>query len=245
MAAVNIEIQGVVSFDCIGNSSALAPRWKKWLKSFQYFLVAKGVVNDAQKKALLLHSTGIEVQKPYKPLADPGPGEEVEEDMATEFEKTARTLNAYFVTKLNEPYKQHVFRNLAQQDGETVEQFIAKLRTQAQNCNFANPDVDIRDQVIDQCRSTALRRKLLGKEGLTLSKLQEVARSMEAVNLQAMKMGAQVLELQTEESLDVNKITPKTPPKTPKLNKAKCYRCGHEGHFARDECCPARQAVCS
>ena len=69
MAAVNIEIQGISPFECgKGNSSALAPRWKKWLQSFQYFLVAKGVVNDAQKKALLLHAAGIEVQELYETL---------------------------------------------------------------------------------------------------------------------------------------------------------------------------------
>jgi len=176
MAAVNIEIQGIAPFDCKGNSSALGPRWNKWLQSFQYFLVAKGVVNDAQKKALLLHIAGIEVQELYETLSDPGPSVEFAEDTATDFEKTVRTFNAYFVTKLNEPYERHVFRSMAQQDGETVGQFIARLRKQAQNCNFTTPDIDIRDQVIGKCRSTELRRKLLAKENLTLEKVQEVAR---------------------------------------------------------------------
>jgi len=85
MAAVNIEIQGVALFDCKGNSSALGPRWKKWLQLFQYFLVAKGVVNDVQKKALLLHTAGIEVQELFETLTDPGPMEEFEEDTATDF----------------------------------------------------------------------------------------------------------------------------------------------------------------
>ena len=250
MAAVNIEIQGVAPFDCKGNSSALGPRWKKWLQSFQYFLVAKGVVNDAQKKALLLHTAGIEVQELYETLSDPGPSVEFEEDTATDFEKTVRTLNAYFVTKLNEPYERHVFRSMTQKEGETVGQFIARLRKQAQNCNFTSPDIDIRDQVIDKCRSSELRRKLLAKENLTLQKVQEVARSMEAVNLQAKTMGAQDSTSSTEESLGVNKVALTPPPKPPKQQKGKkrqgrCYRCGQEGHFSKDTCCPARQAVCT
>ena len=77
------------------------------------------------------------------------------------------------------------------QDGETVDQFIARLRKQAQNCNFNDPDVDIRDQVINKCRSLVLRRKLLGKENLTMEKVHEVARAMEAVDLQAKQMGEQ------------------------------------------------------
>ena len=76
--------------------------------------------DDAQKKALLLHTVGIEVQELYETLTDPGPTEEFEEDTATDFEKAVRTLNAYFVTKLNEPYERHVFRSMAQQERETV-----------------------------------------------------------------------------------------------------------------------------
>ena len=84
-----------------------------------------------------------------------------------------------------------MFRSMTQQDGETVDQFIARLRKQAQNYNFLDPDVDIRDQVIDKCRSSVLRRKLLRKENLTLTKVQEVARAMEAVDVQAKQMGEQ------------------------------------------------------
>ena len=90
--------------------------------------------------------------------------------------KAVRTLKAYFVTKPKEPYERHVFRSMTQKEGETVGQFIARFRKQAQNGNFTNPDIDIRDQVIDKCRSSELRRKLLGKETLTLQKVQEVAR---------------------------------------------------------------------
>lgn len=64
---------------------------------------------------------------------------------------------------------------MAQQEGETVGQFIARLRKEAHNCNFTNPGIDIRDQIIDKCQSSELRTKLLPKETLTLQKVQEVA----------------------------------------------------------------------
>ena len=82
MTAVNIEIQALALFDCKGNSSVLATWWEKRLQLLQYFLVAKGVVNDAQKNfnALLLYTVGIEVQELYEMLTDPGLRGAVEED---------------------------------------------------------------------------------------------------------------------------------------------------------------------
>ena len=85
---------------------------------------------------------------------------------------------------------------MAQQEREAVSQFIARLRKQGQNCNVVNPDVDIRDQVIDKCRSSELRKQLLAKEHLTLQKVQEVARAMEAVDLRLRKWELKILYLQ-------------------------------------------------
>ena len=42
--------------------------------------------------------------------------------------------------QLNEPYERHVFRNLKQVEGETVDQFITRLRRQVENCNWDNAD---------------------------------------------------------------------------------------------------------
>ena len=49
---------------------------------------------------------------------------------------------------------------------------------------------------------------------------------MEAVNLQAKKMGAQYSAFPTEVSLGV-------------------YRCGQEGHLNKDRSCPAYHSVCT
>ena len=89
-------------------------------KSLEY--LAKGITHSARKKGLLLHCTGTEVQELFETLQDPGPPADAAEDNADEYQKTLRTLDAHFGAQLNEPYERHVFRNLKQEEGETVDQ---------------------------------------------------------------------------------------------------------------------------
>ena len=74
--------------------------------------------------------------------------------------------------------------------------------------------------------------------------MQEVARAMEAVDLQAKQMGEQ-----REEALSVHKVIQKSPSKSSeqpnkKSGKGWCCRCGQQRHCGRDKCCPALQAEC-
>ena len=95
---------------------------KKWKKSLEYYILAKGITHSARKKGLLLHCTGTEVQELFETPQDPGPPADAAEDNADEYQKTLRTLDAHFGAQLNEPYERHVFRNLKQEEGETVDQ---------------------------------------------------------------------------------------------------------------------------
>ena len=81
-------------------------------------------------------------------------------------------------------------------------QFITRLRRQPENCTWDNPAEPIRNQAIDKCRSADLRPKLLLKgTHLTLEKVQQNARSFEAVDIQLRAMtGAE------EDRQQVNRI---------------------------------------
>lgn len=75
---------------------------------------------------------------------------------------------------------------MTQLPNETIDQFVMRLRQKADNCEFANMDEQIRDQVIEKCESPRLRRTLLEKgKDLTLKTLQEIVRAMFASEQQA------------------------------------------------------------
>ena len=180
---MNLELGSLQSFDCKSEPSRLRTRWIKWKRSFVYYLEAKGIEKDKQKKALLLHCAGSDVQDIFITLTDPGPVGEHD----TEYQKAVRTLDAYFKPQVNTPFDRHVFQQAKQETDETVDQYLTRLSQTAENCAFGDvKDEQIRDQFIDKCRSHNLRKKLLESGGaLTLKRAQEIARAMEAAENQA------------------------------------------------------------
>ena len=89
-------------------------------------------------------------------------------------------LDNYFCPRVNTPFERHEFRLMTQEQTESVDQFVTRVKQKAEHCNFFNADEQIRAQVIEKCRSSHLRRKLLEKGGdLTLEQTFTIARAFE------------------------------------------------------------------
>ena len=155
--AVNIEFGNINSFDCTGNPTSVGPRWRRWKRSFEFFIEAKGITKDAQKQALLLHCAGQDVQDIFVTLSDTGPAPDGE----TPYAKAMRLLDAHFLPQVNIPFERHQFRQAKQEESETADQFVTRLFQLSENCDFGtSKEEQIRDQLIDKCRSHDLRKKL-------------------------------------------------------------------------------------
>ena len=110
------------------------------------FATEKGVKNGHQKKALLLHTAGLNVQDIYFTLTEEGGSDS--------YQTAKATLNKYFKPQANVPYERLCFRETSQLANETVEQFVTRLRQKAQTCEFGDAATvaeQIRDQVISKC----------------------------------------------------------------------------------------------
>jgi len=95
----------------------------------------------------------------------------------------------------------------------------------------------VRDQVIDCCKSSSLRRKLLQKGAdLTLDIVLDTARALEAVDIQSKRMEGK--------SVEVNLVKSEKTQKSAAATGKSCFRCGKSGHFAKDPKCPAHKATC-
>ena len=168
------------------------------MKSFSLFADSKSLIivadkadNKVQRRALPLHSAGEKVQEIFETLQDTG--------TAADYEKAERAINDYFIPKVNSTYQNHVFRSMEQQDNETVAQFVTRLRHMVKDCDYGDQtEKQIRDQVVQRCKSHELRPKLLEKgDKLTLELLLTTAATHEAVQsqLESMKSGNHTVNL--------------------------------------------------
>ncbi len=62
---IAVHLGGIRPFDPKGDPHSISPRWKKWKRTFELYILGKGVVADEQKTALLLFHAGPEVQEVY------------------------------------------------------------------------------------------------------------------------------------------------------------------------------------
>ena len=103
---ITTDLGGISNFDIHGDPTTVGARWKKWKRSFELFVVGKGVQNAAQKKAPLLHCGGPQIQDVYYTLLEarePGEGETV-------YTVAMEQLDQYFTPQVNVPYERHLFR---------------------------------------------------------------------------------------------------------------------------------------
>lgn len=73
---------------------------------------------------------------------------------------------------------------MGQMSGEKVDHFVSWLRQKAAMCEFENVEEAIRDQLIEKCCDSKLRRKFLERVNATFKDLQDIARAYEAVEEQ-------------------------------------------------------------
>ena len=129
----------------------VGPRWKKWLARFENLTIGMGIEDEKQKRALLLHYSGPEVDEIFDTLEDTGEDKD-------------------FNPQVNTTYEVYNFRKAKQNEGESFDSFHTRLKTLAKTCEFADANKEIKEQIILSCKSNALRRKAL-REDLDLTAL--------------------------------------------------------------------------
>lgn len=156
-------------FDAVGEPATLAQRWTTWEGEFRLYVAASGVSSDAQKRALLLHLAGPGVRDIFNTYAVDVRGNE------TDFDKAVKCLSDHFKLKKNVPMARQTFLATNPKQGETINNFITRLKTAVEFCEYGDErDNQVRDRVLCHISDRNLKSKLYREETLTLTKLIEI-----------------------------------------------------------------------
>lgn len=249
-------------FDSMGDQANVGPRWRRWLASFELYADSKGLIvedgndrNRQRRRALLLHSAGMDVQDVFLTLDNTGG--------VKDFDLAVTALNNHFVPKASESHARHKFKQTVPKPGETVQQYVVRLKTAVRDCNYGgDADSHIRDQILWYSGSEYMQRRLMEEKGhFTLEKALEIAQDCESIEerMQSLKNNAAAATASASKPQDeaVHKVGQQRENrggyrdrprgrsgKSTEATSSRCYRCDQEGHYGRDERCPARGKTC-
>ncbi|XP_053686375.1 uncharacterized protein LOC128735919 [Sabethes cyaneus] len=129
---------------------------------------------------------------------------------------------------------------MKQEDSEAFHEFVFKLQNQAKRSNFVDLDDMVIDQVIEGCKSTELRKKLL-TEDMKLNDVMTLGKTLEEVQRQS----KQYEKSTSFEGAVVQRVLVNRPVKSQNTDSRRCYNCNRPGHLAKDlDKFAAKNATC-
>ena len=191
-----LKAPGELSFE--GNVS---DNWRKWRRALENYLLASDLVLKPQESgqepppenaginrrqvAILLNQAGEEATEIYGQFDFPaGKSKDVMADVLEQFE-------AYCNPRRNVLYEWFVFWSLSQSDGEPIDTFVKRLKTQATKCDFG----ELRDRML-LCRIVfgltdgKLKERLLRDKNVKLESALDDIRAAEITKQQMSRMAA-------------------------------------------------------
>jgi len=176
------------------------------------------------------------------------------------YENAIEILQQVYAKKPNEIFARHLLHSCKQQVGESVDEYLQRLKVLSGDCNYVTAtaercsDVAIRDAFITGISWSAMRKRLLERRGddLTLTAVIDKARSLENAYNDSAKYGATLLEPYSAVATDACQSTLKESKvvhaeasscsAASRETKGKCWYCGRCRHPR--QLCPARNATC-
>ena len=188
-----------------------------WLEDFDDYVLANwGDVDKKRKKAILMQLCGQKV-KAYS--------DSLSATVRADYDQLVAALTQKFSHLANETVERHLFNTMSQNEGESIDSFVIRLRVQAGKCNYRVPsttksitidgtdhnveivysdisDSLIRDRVVVGILDQGTKTALLRENNLTLNSAISIVKARESAN-------ERVSALLDNENVEVNAINRK------------------------------------
>lgn len=131
-------------------------------------------------------------------------------------------LDTYFIGESNETYERYVFNKRDQQGGETVDAYVANLRTLAKTCNFGDQEESlIKDRLVLGINDPGTRKTLLQTRNLTLQDAVDICKTDEATRNQLKSIDTESVNKMQQKKGNGQQRDKKSVPKKKRLSRAK------------------------
>ncbi|UYV60624.1 K02A2.6-like [Cordylochernes scorpioides] len=215
--------------------------WDTYIERMEQYFILNNY-DDKKKVPALLTFVGKDNYSLLKDLCAPI------KPSTKDFESLVKIMGSHFNPTRNIIVERKLFSSRRQGINESIKDYIATLRKQAQKCEFGSTlEERLRDQLIEGIYDEDFLKRLLAKPDLKLEKAIQMACTLEMASHYIQHFKGD------DKDKDINKIDLKRKinPKTQKYNecfrcglrnhspqncwslKNKCKICGEQGHYAR------------
>ena len=243
------------AFAISSNAITTYEAWESWKRGLQYYLDSKDIKNPIRRKAMLLYRGGEGLQKIYATLEIAHADEILKSK--DQYATALNLLDKHFRPTVNRIFERWNFRQI-RQGSDSLEQFVVRLRHQAEYCSFTNVEEAIVDQIVDATSNAEFRKQILEKRLCSLDPIIELGKLIESVNIQAHSIASSnSAEPSTALAAAPFSLNPTTSESVALLSdrssntrsgaanqSSRCSRCGARGHTGDSPECRAREGTC-
>lgn len=218
--------------------SNVSTNWKLFKQKWHNYAIITYLDRQpvAYQTALLLHTLGDEALKIHNGFQFATP----EEQRTTA--EIIQSFDNYAVGEVNETYERYVFHTRKQEESESMEAYIAALRTLIKTCNYCDNCLNsvLRDQIVLGIRNPETQAELLKVRNIGLQNCIDICKLSENAAQQSRALRPDT----------VNKISFRSRNKQPrsvkqnKDEKKSCKFCTSQ-HEMKKELCPAYGKTCA
>lgn len=154
----------------------VAENWKAFRRQLDIFMVASeySVKSSEIRAAVLLNLIGQDAIDLFDTFA-------LTADERKDYDKVLGAFDAFCKPKTNELFERYKFNKRDQKEGESFDSFLMDIRRLARTCGYKEKEEEmLRDRIVFGIHKSALRTKLLAKEGLTYANAVEKCKADEA-----------------------------------------------------------------
>ena len=194
----------MASFGSIGPfEGGKSESWDEYCERLDQFFIANEVSDPAKQRAIFLSVVGGETYGKLRSLVAPQkPGD-------VSLSQLLAHLQRHFEPRPSETVARFRFFTCCRVAGQSVQEYIARLRKLSEHCNFGSFLSNmIRDRLICGVNADAIQTRLLSEPSLTLERATEIAVALEAAghDVQELKGGFRGGGDATSSAADVHRV---------------------------------------